>query len=231
MRCLTVCIVSLIAAFGASPFCAADIRTALSQAQKKFGEGNLPEARKQFEDLIPILRREISPGSLELALNSLSLIYSDLGEYSRALDAAHEAIGIRGGLGDKTGEAESTNNAGLALLNLGDYSAALEDFERAPQLHRTNAEAEDEIIVLNNIGNVFFYQGRCLDALDRYQGAMAIVGRTAREAWNPHERLRTVANITCGSNQVSGDFESAANWRMEENISGSRTKCAWKGCR
>lgn len=189
---------------------ASDVRSALDQAQRRFEEGDLTAARKGFEQLVPLLRNGESRQPLGVALNSLSLIYSDLGEYGEALDSAREAAQIRRALGDRTGEAESTNNAGLALLNLGDYAAALPEFRHALQLHRVGQEAEDEIIVLNNIGNVFFYQGRYLDALDRYQEALEVVRRSPGEGWSAHERLRTTVNMAALFQKL-GRYDLALN--------------------
>jgi tetratricopeptide (TPR) repeat protein len=47
----------------------------------------------------------------------------------------------------------------------------------------------------NNIGNVYYFQGRYAGALRSYQAAIDRVKATTREKWNQRRRQLTIANL------------------------------------
>jgi tetratricopeptide (TPR) repeat protein len=96
--------------------------------------------------------------------------------------------------------AEDFNTLGLAYLYLGNYGAALSNYQRALELDRKYGSAEGEITSQNNIGNVCYFQGRYTEALRSYQAAMEKVNFTSSEEWNPRllrrlDRLSEAADI------------------------------------
>ena len=118
-----------------------------------------------------------------------------LGEYRAAISDADSAAALRQGMKDDAGIANDYKTVGLGHLYLGNYAPALSNFERALKVDLARRNGDGEIACQNNIGNVYYFQGRYWEALRWYQAAMERVNATAGESWNPRRRRLTTANL------------------------------------
>src|SRR5262249_25267038 len=84
---------------------------------------------------------------------------------------------------------------GLAYESLGNYPAALDHYQQALQINRTLGNIVGVVGRLNNIGNMYFYQARYMDALESYQSALALVDANKDKSWNAWGRKLTIGNI------------------------------------
>src|SRR5262249_25036315 len=100
------------------------------------------------------------------------------------------------------------NTLALANQNLGNYGAALDYLNQALLADRVADDAEGEITRLDNIGNLYFFESRYVDALRFYEQAKSKVDATLSEPWNPRRRLVTLANIAT-TYQILGKEETA----------------------
>jgi pentatricopeptide repeat protein len=80
------------------------------------------------------------------------------GEYEKAIDALHRAIGAG------YQESKTYNNLGLALCKLGRYSEALEVFRNGG----------NEASAYNNVGCIYLDQGKYKEAIKYFERAIEI---------------------------------------------------------
>ena len=170
--------------------------------------GKLKEADLELRTAITTLRAAGNPRDLLKALSIEDWISVSLGNYSDAIQQASEAVQLRRTLHDERHIANDLNTRALANQSLGRYAAALDDFEVALRADRDGNDAEGEITRLNNIGNVYYFQGRYSDALRLYQQAKSRVDATRAEAWNPRRRQVTLANIAAVDQIVGKEAEA-----------------------
>jgi tetratricopeptide (TPR) repeat protein len=111
-------------------------------------------------------------------------------------------------LHDERHLADDLNTLALANQNLGRYSVALDGLEQALLADRRVGDADGEITRLNNIGNVYYFEGRYVDALRFYEQAKSKVDATSSESWNPRRRQVTLANLAAVY-QILGKEEAA----------------------
>jgi CHAT domain-containing protein/tetratricopeptide (TPR) repeat protein len=119
-----------------------------------------------------------------------------------------EAATMLHNAGNRTGEGRACNLVGLAQLYSGDYARSLQNFNLALAIARADHDVEAEITRLNNIGNIFYFQGHYSESLDRYQEAQRLVESFPREKWSASRRQLTLAN-TAILYQTLGQFEPA----------------------
>ena len=170
--------------------------------------GRINEADRELRSAITELHTDGDRPRLLKALSLESWISVSLGNYPAAIQQATQAVELRHTLHDDIRLADDLNTRALANQNLGRYGAALEDLELALRADRDTNDAEGEITRLDNIGNVYYLEGRYFDALQFYQQAKSKVDATSAEPWNPRRRHVTLANMAA-LYQILGKEEEA----------------------
>ncbi|MEG4045315.1 CHAT domain-containing protein [Microcoleus sp. Pol17_C1] len=129
-------------------------------------------------------------------LNNIGAVYYALGEKQQAIDYYNQVLSLiremgdrpeasinlsnisnlpansDTSLGDRTGEATTLNNIGLAYNDLGEKQKALEYFNQALPLFRAMGDRAKEATTLTNIGLVYSDLGEKQTALDYYKQAL-----------------------------------------------------------
>lgn len=170
--------------------------------------GKLDDADRELRSAIVELRGSRDRVNLGKALSIESWVCVSLGKNADGFAMAVEAAQLHRVLNDQRHLADDLNTAALAKQNLGEYSAALEYFQQALRVDRGNNDAEGEITRLDNIGNVYFFEGRYFDALRSYEDAKAKSDATTNAPWNPRRRQVAIANLAAVY-QVVGQEEVA----------------------
>ena len=147
-------------------------------------------------------------------LNNIGAVYYALGEKQQAIDYYNQvlslirAMGDRPeasinlsnisnlpansdtSLGDRTAEATTLNNIGLAYNDLGEKQKAKEYFNQALPLFRAMGDRAKEATILNNIGLVYSDLGEKQTALDYYKQALDL----RQKARDPRGEAHTLNN-------------------------------------
>ncbi|NQE33453.1 CHAT domain-containing protein [Microcoleus asticus] len=129
-------------------------------------------------------------------LNNIGAVYYALGEKQQAIDYYNQVLSLiremgdrpeasinlsnisnipansDTSLGDRTGEATTLNNIGLAYNDLGEKQKAKEYFNQALPLFRAMGDRAKEATTLTNIGLVYSDLGEKQTALDYYKQAL-----------------------------------------------------------
>ena len=127
--------------------------------------GEFDEAIKANRRSLEINQQVDNPWGIGSSYTGLGNTYNAMGNYRAAVEFYHKADSIFRVLGDTLGRATPMNNIGTVYFFQGDYERALDQFNEVLGIVRA-AGQEDEflVIVLSNIGEVYYEQGRHDDA-------------------------------------------------------------------
>src|SRR5215471_14808233 len=129
-------------------------------AQALQQQGKLKEARELLKAAASEFLASGDQKSQARALSLASRLSLSLGEYRLAISDAESAAAIKRGLKDDVAIGEDLNTLGSANLYLGNYHAALSNFQQALDVALAHGDKEGAITRQNNIGNVYYFQGR-----------------------------------------------------------------------
>ena len=174
---------------------AGQYKAQIDKANSLRDAGSSEEARKIYESLLPPLRSQSPSPELVDTLNNLSNIATMAGEYSRAVELSRESAFACQKMRDKNCEALAYDDVGLALSNAGKYSEAAAELDLALKLTAETGNAQTAVLVLNNLGIVYYYQAKYSEALRAYESALQYVQKSAAEQWSATWRQLTLLNL------------------------------------
>lgn len=195
----------------------ADIKARLDKAAALKYDGKDAEAAEIYESLLPQLRAHGPSQQLTDALGNLADIADTAGQYDRAVQLAREGVEVCRKLGDILCEAKSHNDAGLAYLNAGEYPDAASELETALTLSTRAGDAETSVLILNNLGNVYYYLAKYSESLRTYESAAALVEKSSGEAWAEPWRKLTRLNLATLYQRVGNDQRAISIYYDELN--------------
>ncbi|GAB4203940.1 MAG: hypothetical protein Fur006_58650 [Coleofasciculaceae cyanobacterium] len=101
-------------------------------------------------------------------------IYIHLGQYSRALDFLNRALVDFRLSGERSQQAATLNNIGVAYKNQGNNQKALEVYQKALNLYKAVRDNLGEAITLNNLGDIYRSLSHYSQAINYYEKALRI---------------------------------------------------------
>ena len=147
-------------------------------------KGKITDAKNIYEKIL-----EVKPVHF-LALTNLGIVFSQLREFSRAVELFNKVIKIN------PNYAEGYNNLGNALFELSEFDKSLQCYKRAVQLNPSFSDA------FNNLGNVYQKKEEKNKAIESYESAISLdIGA------NKDKPYYNLGNIY----RESGDFEKSIN--------------------
>jgi CHAT domain-containing protein/predicted negative regulator of RcsB-dependent stress response len=167
--------------------------------------GKPQEAEQAYQDILPALRAEGPSAELAEVLSNLSDIANAAGDYKRAVQLAQESGRIYQQLHDAAHEAGAHNDAGMALLNASQYADAANELETALRLNQGTRDAETTTLILNNLGNVYYYEARYSEAFRSYETALRYAEQAAAETWASGLRQLALLNIATLYQKLGSD--------------------------
>ncbi|HEY1938355.1 MAG TPA: CHAT domain-containing protein [Candidatus Angelobacter sp.] len=167
--------------------------------------GSSEEARKIYESVLPQLRSQGASQDLVEALNNLSDIETMSGSYDRAVALSRESATACQAMHNKNCEAQAHDDAGLALSNAGSYPEAAAELDLALRLTSETGNAQTAVLVLNNLGVVYYYQAKYSEALRTYESALQSIDKVGTEAWTPLWRQFTLINLATLYQRLGND--------------------------
>ena len=127
------------------------------------------------------------------------------GEYARALELSRESAAACQKMHDKNCEAQANDDAGIALLNAGNYSEAAAELDLALKITAQTGNAQTAVQVLNNLGIVYYYQAKYSEALRTYESALQYVDKSKSEPWSATWRQFTLLNLATLYQKLGND--------------------------
>ncbi|MEC4817463.1 MAG: CHAT domain-containing protein, partial [Scytonema sp. PMC 1069.18] len=120
-------------------------------------------------------------------INNIGLVYSQLGQYSKALTFYQKALLIRRENKDKAGEGTTLHNIGFAYNQMKNHKQALNFYQQALAIFREIGSQPKIGNTLNNIGLTYHELGQDIQALEFLEQALttlqqvgerSLIGRT-----------------------------------------------------
>lgn len=193
----------------------ADIQARLQRANDLKLRGDNKDAAIIYESLLSQLRGTSPSSDLSEALRNLADIANSGGQYSRAVSLSLESANVCRSLGELRCEAGSLSDAGAAYLNSGKYSEASAEFAKALALSKQTGDAETSVLVMNNLGNVYYYEARYSDAYSLYTSAAQLVEKFSAEDWSVQWRSITNLNLATLYERLRNDQRAVNIYREE----------------
>jgi CHAT domain-containing protein len=189
-----------------------DLKARIETARSLYNSGASDEARKAYELLLPQLRLQGPSQDLAHVLSDLFNLVNSSGAYDRAASLAAENVEVCRKLHDASCEANAHNDAGLAWSNAGDYSAAAAELDVALTLIR-DRDNKTAVLILNNLGNVYYYQAKYSEALRTYDSALSVMDKSRGESWVEYWRSITRLNQATLFLRLRNDGRAIAIYR------------------
>jgi CHAT domain-containing protein/tetratricopeptide (TPR) repeat protein len=187
------------------PSATAQFKAQIDKAKSLRDAGSSDEARKIYELVLPPLRSQAPSQELVDTLNNLSDIATMSGEYSRAVAFSRESAAACQNLHDKNCEAQAHDDAGLALSNAGNYPEAAAELDLGLKLTAETGNAQTAVLILNNLGIVYYYQAKYSEALRTYESALQHVEKSGAEPWTATWRQFTLLNLATLYQRLGND--------------------------
>jgi tetratricopeptide (TPR) repeat protein len=140
-------------------------------------------------------------------LGNLGMLYSDSGEYRRAVGFYEQGLAIDREVGNRQGEASSLINLGSAYQTLGEPRRAGELYERALIIFRELGDRRGEASALYNLGADYAGAGEPRQATEFYQQHLAIM----RELGDRHGEGLAFARLG-GAHYELGELQRAVEF-------------------
>ncbi|HKR14921.1 MAG TPA: CHAT domain-containing protein [Pyrinomonadaceae bacterium] len=185
---------------------------ALAQTYAAIGARERPNAIKELEAALRILKEQVAPNDWRLmasALNDLGSHYTYTGEVQRGIDLLNQARALYSQHNDRRGHASSLNNLSIAHGRfLGNYSLALDLVEKAVPLRYAENDRPGATNLMNSLGGI-------ADLLGEPEKAMAYFSK-AQQEWEKlpeippadPRRVTTLLNLATINDKL-GHWEQA----------------------
>ncbi|MGZ4860986.1 MAG: CHAT domain-containing protein, partial [Candidatus Angelobacter sp.] len=187
------------------PAATGQFRTQIDKAKALRDAGSSDEARKIYESVLPPLRSQVPSQELVDTLNNLSDIATMSGEYARAVALSRASAAACQKMQDKNCEAQAHDDAGLAHSNAGNYPEAAAELDLGLKLTAETGNAQTAVLILNNLGIVYYYQAKYSEALRTYESALQYVEKSGTEAWTATWRQLTLLNLATLYQRLGND--------------------------
>jgi class 3 adenylate cyclase/tetratricopeptide (TPR) repeat protein len=182
--------------------------------------GDLDDARRMLEDVIPLAQEAGDPLVLSRAHNSLAMVYSEAGQYTKERMHIEKALETAERMGDPTRIAFMNHRLGWHLMVLGSLQIAREHLERALSIVRALGTTPTTAWTLLGLAQLALLQGRTEEG-ERYLAEGMAIAR--RPPYEPHAvalgRWMTLDRfVREGNAQAAGEnIEKDPNWPPEED--------------
>jgi tetratricopeptide (TPR) repeat protein len=134
-------------------------RVCLGMAVSHFRGGDYASARYWCLRALRNARNGHDKVALAHAYNGLGVIDRDRGVARRAIRHRRISLSLYVDMGDLAGQAETLNNLGLDHFNLGDWTSALDCYQKGLEIADRMGDLDLQAIIRNNMGEVFLARG------------------------------------------------------------------------
>jgi tetratricopeptide (TPR) repeat protein len=107
-------------------------------------------------------------------INSLGVVYKNLGDVRRAIGCYEQALAIAREIGDRLGEGNAVGNLGIAYKRLGNNLKAIDFYEEQLRITREIGDRRGEGNALGNLANACSNLGRVQQAIEYYEQAIRV---------------------------------------------------------
>jgi DNA-binding winged helix-turn-helix (wHTH) protein/tetratricopeptide (TPR) repeat protein/TolB-like protein len=136
--------------------------------------GRPAEARKVYDEALPVLREIGDRRSEAKALNNYAALLVGLGEVDRSISLLERSLDIKKEIADLQGAATTLNNLSNVLRIYGDLGQARRRAEEALEISRQLGDAHGTALALRGFARVLKREGRPAEALKALEEALVL---------------------------------------------------------
>ncbi|VXD18970.1 conserved exported hypothetical protein [Planktothrix serta PCC 8927] len=178
-----------------------------NQGMKRYREGTVAgfrDAIQQWEEALRLWREANNSLQESITRNFLCSVYSNLGEYPKAINCYNQLLILTQTLEDQQTQATTLVSLAKIYAQLGEYQKALDTLNQTFPLWQTLNFKTGELAALNEMAIVYFNLGEFQQALNYYNQALAVV----KPLGNPANVAAILNNIGQVKSEL-GQFEQA----------------------
>jgi len=168
---------------------------------------DLEKAAAKCEEALKLCERAKSEKCAGYAANQAGYIFTQLGQYPKALEYYEKSLAIKKKLGDLKGEGVTLNNIAGRYESWGQYPKALEYYEKSLAIGKKLGDLKGEGVTLSNISLMYLNWGRYSEALEYSEKSLAIT----RKIGDTKQEGVTLNNIA-GVNENLGQYAKAIEY-------------------
>ncbi|HEY7213660.1 MAG TPA: tetratricopeptide repeat protein [Thermoanaerobaculia bacterium] len=139
-----------------------------------YDRGDLPGARRLYEQALGTYREIGNRGAEAGALNNIAVVLKNQGDLDQARRLYEDVLAITREVGSRGGEAYALNNLAGVLLRRGELDAAAKLLEDSLKIRREQQDRAGEAYALDNLGVALRRKGDLAAARRRHEEALAI---------------------------------------------------------
>jgi signal transduction histidine kinase/tetratricopeptide (TPR) repeat protein len=144
----------------------------------KRDQDNVVEALNEMFTALKLYREINDQVQIANALNDISIIYANSGDYQKSLEYFTQALGIFRQMGDTKGESYALNNIGMIYLELNDEKMAKDYFIQSLKIKEKNNDLYGISRGYNNLGSIAENNQEWDEALLYYSKADSLFVKT-----------------------------------------------------
>lgn len=143
--------------------------------QAHIGRHDAEKAVAAFQEELSLAKQNGSRRIEARALKYLGATYADLsGNPKKGLEHGRAALAIWEEMGDEAEQMGMLSNIGAYLLQIGEYDAALQSYQRALTLEKRLGNEGKLRYILTGLGWTYMHLGNAEDAVQQFQQALAL---------------------------------------------------------
>ncbi len=135
-------------------------------------QGNFPSANEYLQKALVTAKQSGDPTAMTLVLTNLSLVQSNLSEYSKAIDYLQQALGIVSQTTDSINLSLVFANLGQVYYFQGNYPKALDYTLQSLKISEQLGDKQATAQALTGVGNIYSEAGEQAQALPYLQKAL-----------------------------------------------------------
>lgn len=160
------------------------IETLARQAWLTARKGHYPQAIVLLQEMCKLCRARSDREQEALAHRLLGIVYDEMGEFLAAIDHHAQALALDEAINAKASIYLDLNNLANVLTVTGDYSAALNNLQRAYTLLSSSATPLTKAIITGNVGNLWIKFGQLTTASNYLQEAKGLADKPEIAKWS-----------------------------------------------
>jgi CHAT domain-containing protein/Tfp pilus assembly protein PilF len=164
------------------------------------------QAIEKYEQIAELARLQNDKNWEIVAVVQMGLIYEQLGEFQKSLDAHENGLRLAREIGNREHEGSALNNVGNEYKNLGDYEKAIFYLTQALEIQRETNDKHGEAIVLNNLGGCYLLRGDLTKARDLYEQSL-VLRRLEKDRRGEGNTLNNIGQVFARSGEAAKAIE------------------------
>lgn len=198
----------------------------------EFGRGEYKQAIAHHKEAVISFQKSNLPQKQAGVLNSIGANYSQLSDFSEAMEAYYESLKLYETLNDSVGMALVIGNLGYVNKQLGKFDKALSYYERAENLNNLIKNKFSQIDVLMKIGTIYdskedgrkaisyYLKAKDLAASEGYQRKFAEIFGNIGIAYNSLQKFDSALYYLIKADSLLMKIEDKKNQAVVKNAIG-----------